>query len=306
MTVETPTNVDPTIAELAADFELSLRAQGRSPATIRTYMAAVNQLAAFLAERSMPASVAGIAREHVEAFMADLFERRSRSTARTRFTGLHVFFSWLLDEGEIARSPMERMRTPEAPSQPVAVLDDDQIRTLLAECSGRSFADVRDNAVIRLFIDSGMRVGEMAGVRVEDLDFEGGVAIVTGKGGRRRAAPFGPKTAVALRRYLRARARHTHAGAPELWIGLFGPWAGPPAIRQMIERRGRDAGIEGLHPHMFRHGFAHRWLAAGGTEGDVMKLAGWTTRAMIDRYGSSVAAQRAREAHRRIAPGDAF
>jgi integrase len=306
MSVET-TNVEPTVAELAIDFELTLKAQGKSPATVRVYLSAVRQLAGFLADRGMPASVAGIAREHVEAYIADIFERgRSPSTARTRFTGLHVFFDWCVEDGEIARSPMERMKMPTVPDQPVAVLDDDQIRALLAECSGRSFADVRDTAIIRLFIDSGMRVGEMAGLRVDDLDFETGSAIVTGKGNRRRAAPFGTKTALALRRYLRARARHSHAGVSELWLGLFGPWAGPPAFAQMLERRGRDAGIGHVHAHMFRHTFAHRWLDAQGTEGDLMKLAGWRNRRMIDRYGASVAAQRARDAHRRIAPGDTF
>jgi site-specific recombinase XerD len=304
MTVET-TTVGPSVAELAIDFALTLKAQGKSPATVRVYLSAVNQLAGFLAERGMPASVAGIAREHVEAYIADLFERgRSASTARTRYTGLHVFFTWAVEDGEITRSPMERMKMPIVADQPVAVLDDDQIRALLDVCSGRSFADVRDTAIILLFLDSGMRVGEMAGLRVDDLDFEGGVAIVTGKGNRRRAAPFGTKTTLALRRYLRARARHSHAGVDALWLGLFGAWAGPPAFSQMLERRGRDAGIDHIHPHMFRHTFAHRWLDSQGNEGDLMSVAGWRNRRMIDRYGSSVAAQRAREAHRRIGPVD--
>jgi len=75
-------------------------------------------------------------------------------------------------------------------------------------------------------------------------------------------------------------------------------------VAQMIKRRGSQAGIERLHPHVLRHSYAHAWLDSGGNEGDLMQLMGWKSRSKLQRYAASTANQRAREAHRRLAPGD--
>lgn len=151
--------------------------------------------------------------------------------------------------------------------------------------------------------DGGVRASEVVGLGVDDVDLDEQLLVVTGKGRRARGVPIGDKTTAALDRYLRVRARLPNADRPELWIGPRGALT-DSGLRQIINKRSVKAGIPPLHPHALRHFMADSWLRAGGTEADLMRVMGWKSRQMVDRYRAALAASRAREAHRRLSPGD--
>lgn len=198
---------------------------------------------------------------------------------------------------------MANTKPPIVPGAPPPVPSDDQLKKLLKACERKDFRARRDTAIVRLLLDCGLRREECANLTLDDIDLDANTARVVGKGRRPRVVAFGRKTALALDRYLRVRAGHRDAARPNLWLGHNGPIT-PNGVYQVVRDRAREAGIGQFYTHLLRHQFAHSWLAAGGQEGDLIRLAGWKSRTMLGRYGTSAADERTREAQRKLSPGD--
>lgn len=291
------------IDDMVDSWRTSLEAKNRAPNTVDSYMLSARRLSEFLVAHQLPTAVGEIQRAHVEAFIAHVLGQWSPNTAGVRYRSLQQFFRWLVAEDEIAVSPMTSMTPPFVPEQPVPVVPDDALRALLATCTEKTFRDRRDTAIIRIFVSTPCRLSEVALLEVDGVDVPGRRLSIVRKGRRPGEVPFGPSTAQALDRYIRIRRKHPKAASTRLWLGPKGPMT-RSGVAQMLERRCIEAELPHLHWHQFRHTFSHEWLRGGGSEGDLMALAGWKSRAMLKRYGSALADERARESYARRLPGE--
>ena len=296
-----------------------LRAENKSPKTVRSYEQTARLFLDWV--RALPLggdpppveNLDQVRRAHVETWLGELLDGgRTPSTVLTRYAGLQALAKWATDPDEkvILSSFMAGVGRPNVPEAEPPTLTGADVKALLATCKGTGFAARRDTAIIRVLVDTGVRAAECAGLTTEPgaVDLDDDVVRVVRKGRRGLrpvAVPFGAKTGQALARYERVRARHPLARLDAYWLGVTGRGAMTTGgIRQMLARRAELAGLDRVHPHLLRHTSVDAWLSAGGGEGDAMRLFGWRSRQMLDRYAAARQQDRAIQAHRRISPGD--
>ena len=165
--------------------------------------------------------------DHLRQWSAETIEGSSAGNASVHWRGLQQFLKWAEFEGEVDKNPMRGLAGPQVSAPIVPVIEIEQLQALLATVAGNTFVDRRDNAILRLLIDTGIRRGELVGLQLDDVNLFEREATVTGQGRRARVIRFGAKTAKAIDRYLRLRSRHPCAAPRALWLSP-GPTARSP------------------------------------------------------------------------------
>lgn len=285
--------------------KVHLRAERKSPNTIKAYRKGVEQFLDWCDANDCPPD---LNRRTVGAFIADLLDGGVEgSTARSRQLSVRRFSAWLAEEDEIERDELLGIKPPKLDVKVTESLTDDQCRALLKACQGKTLRDRRDEAIVRLMVETGARCNEVIQQSLGDVRATDGIAVIRrGKGGKGRTVYFGPSTGRAIERYLRLRKAHKLADGPRLWLGENGCGFAYGGLWDTLKKRAAAAGIEDFHPHLLRHTAAARWLDAGGSEGGLMAMAGWARRDMIDRYTKATSERRAADEARRLGLGDSL
>lgn len=291
------------LGALLPSWKLALLADRKSPQTIDSYTTGVRL---FLQWCSQHGQFATLDRNMVRSWIADLLDGGAApATARSRQMSLKRFSAWLVEEGELDSDPLRDLKPPKLDSKVVERITDEECARLIKACQGKLFIDRRDEAIARLMIETGLRAGEVIGLTVGDVDLARGLVVVKrGKGGKGRVAPFSPQVARSVDRYIRMRRAHRLAHTECLWLGDNGQTFGYHGLDVAMKRRAKGAGLNNFHLHLLRHTAASRWLTAGGSEGGLMAVAGWSSREMLDRYTKATASDRAAAEARKLNLGD--
>jgi site-specific recombinase XerD len=290
---------------LLPSWELHLRAERKSPQTVKAYGDGIRAYLNWCTQQGKPAT---LDRRQLREFVDGLLTSGAKpATAVARHLAVRRFSEWLTEEGEQASDPLVGIRSPRLDKPVVEPLTDDQLRALLKACRGPDLRDKRDEAMVRLMFTSGARAGEVVAMQVNDLNLrtDPPTAIIRrGKGGKGRVIPLAVEVAASIDKYMRARRSHRLKDDPALWLGDRGKHFSYDALHKTLSMRADMAGIQGFHPHRLRHTAAHRWLARGGSEGGLMAVAGWTRPDMLLRYTKAQASARAAEEAQRLNLGE--
>ena len=306
----------PQFVQAAKDWLFDCEYRQHSTSTIATRRIVTDKLSWFLDQRACEQCgtsevrqfLAYLNRGHQDAegrWGNSRFNKPVRPrTVHTYHGHLRTFFAWLVTEGILDISPMDKLAAPVTRSDQVQPFTQTQIEALLTAAK-RSRAPRLNEAIVMFLLDTGARASELCDLKMKDIGLDGRRCTVRGKGNKHRSLFFGRRTTKALWHTLKEEARE-----PEepLFLADRGTGAGEPLTRsgllQLINRLGKSAGLQSTRcsPHTFRHTFAVEFLRGGNVFG-LKEILGHTTLHMVNRYVALAQAD-VENQHRQFSPGD--
>lgn len=256
-------------------FLLYLKNERRlSPHTLAAYQRDLQEFMAYCTSQSL-LDWRAIDHQHIRAFAAAQFRRKlSPRSIQRRLSTLRSFNNFLIREAQLKKNPATDVRAPKAGKRLPQTVDADRMTSLL-DFRADNELDKRDKAMMELFYSSGLRLAELVGLDIGDLDQADRTVRVLGKGSKTRVVPVGRYAHAALTEWLQERALVADAHAGPVFIGRGGKRLTPRAVQLRIAQWGKRQGIgQHLHPHLFRHSFASHLLESSQDLRGVQELLG--------------------------------
>ena len=282
-----------------------------SDQTRRSYLSDLRQYKAFLENRGESAEGGDVIPTDpilIRSFLASLYrEELGKVTVSRKVAALRSFYRYLLREGKVRFNPAELVQLPRCEKYIPVVLSVDEILSLLRVNFPGDAAGLRDRAIIELFYSAGIRLSELTGLNITDIDFAGGLIRVRGKGRKERIVPVGTLAFQAMETYLNrrvelaAKGRQTGSDEP-LFLSSRGMRMNTRGVARVVERVVRDSGIgRKISPHALRHTFATHLLDAGADLRSIQEMLGHRSLSTTQKY-TTVSVKRLMEVYDRSHP----
>jgi len=289
------------------------RCESKSPRTIIWYSDNLNQFLNYLKSHKLSDLVDDIDIKVLRQYVIYLMNRNkfcngSGPLAPQSVYGhvktIKVFFNWLANEELIAQNPAKQLRLPKMPRTLITILSDAEIARIMNSFSRSNPIDVRNQTVFMLLIDSGIRIGEVARLTLDDMYLNDGYIKVFGKGRKERIVPIGNNVQKALHKYLfRFRPEPVHPSINNVFLSIQKKAISENSMKLMFNRLAKRVSIKRLHAHLCRHTFATKFLSNGGDIFTLQKILGHASLEMVRRY-SNLTSDHVRAQHQLFSPMD--
>jgi site-specific recombinase XerD len=303
-----------SLESLAKGYILNCKTEGKSPKTISGYEMALRNFIWYCRQNDFP-EVQKLTAVHIRHFLWYLASEPHRwnstspaakrqvtsTTVNGYFRALRTFFNWLEREELVIENPFKNLKPPKIDKKVIQALSPAEIDRLFKLCSGKSTLDVRNKAILSVFLDTGLRISELANLTIDDVNVDNASLLIRhGKGGKQRVVRIGVKAQKALWKYI---TLYRKGNSNRLFQNRSGESMGVLGIKILIKRLGDRAKVK-VHPHKLRHTFAISFLRAGGDVFSLQYLLGHSTLQMTQRYLQSLNANDAANAHKKFSPLD--